>query len=303
MSKVKTILFRADSSSDIGTGHIMRDLVLAQKYAKEGAKIIFASCDLKGNINQKILNTGYQLVTLKSNSKKELKELIKKLHIDLLVIDHYKIDHKKEKYLKKKTGVKILAFDDTYKRHYCDILLNHNISAKKRKYKKLVPKWCQIKCGKKYTLLRQEFIEEKKKKYKKDRDIKRLFIAMGGADTANLNSKILKVLSKFQYIKVDLVTTSANQRLQELQKYSEKKSWINLHIDSSKVAKLMAQSDLAIITTSSIVHEVLYMELPFIAIKVVENQERMYRYLKKKKYHPLAKFSSKKLSKRLRGIL
>ena len=30
------ILIRADSSSTIGTGHIMRDLVLAQKYSKKG---------------------------------------------------------------------------------------------------------------------------------------------------------------------------------------------------------------------------------------------------------------------------
>jgi len=41
--KNKTILFRADSSSTIGTGHIMRDLVLAQKYAKKGYKIIFGT--------------------------------------------------------------------------------------------------------------------------------------------------------------------------------------------------------------------------------------------------------------------
>jgi len=32
---MKNILFRADSSSTIGIGHIMRDLVLAQKYAKK----------------------------------------------------------------------------------------------------------------------------------------------------------------------------------------------------------------------------------------------------------------------------
>ncbi len=31
-SKIKNILFRADSSSTIGTGHIMRDLVLTNKY-------------------------------------------------------------------------------------------------------------------------------------------------------------------------------------------------------------------------------------------------------------------------------
>ena len=39
---------------------------------------------------------------------------------------------------------------------------------------------------------------------------------MGGADTANLNPKILEVLSKFQNIKVYLVTTTANKHLEEL---------------------------------------------------------------------------------------
>jgi len=32
--KTKTILFRADSSSSTGTGHIMRDLVLSKLYKK-----------------------------------------------------------------------------------------------------------------------------------------------------------------------------------------------------------------------------------------------------------------------------
>lgn len=51
------ILFRADSSSTIGTGHIMRDLVLAQQYPE--ANITFATQDLNGNINHKIIETGY----------------------------------------------------------------------------------------------------------------------------------------------------------------------------------------------------------------------------------------------------
>ena len=38
------ILVRADSSSYIGTGHIMRDLVLAKQYLNEN--IIFATQDL-----------------------------------------------------------------------------------------------------------------------------------------------------------------------------------------------------------------------------------------------------------------
>jgi len=295
MSKAKTILFRADSSSTIGTGHIMRDIVLAQKYAKKGAKVIFATQELKGNINHQIDDAGFERVVVKSNSKKELVHLIEKLSIDLLVIDHYGIGYKKEKYIKEKTGVKILSFDDTYEKHHCDILLNHNVSAKEKKYKELVPKHCKIKCGSKYTLLREEFYREKKKKYKKNKNVKTVFLAMGGTDTANLNIKILKVLEKFSNIRVKLVTTTANKHLTQLKKYCKSKKFVKLHIDSNEVAKLIAQSDMAIITPSVIVNEVMFMKLPFIVIQTAENQREIVKYLQKNYISVLEQFDKKTL--------
>ena len=62
------ILVRADSSSYIGTGHIMRDLVLAKEYKNEN--IIFATQDLVGNINHQIIETGYKIELLKSKDRK-----------------------------------------------------------------------------------------------------------------------------------------------------------------------------------------------------------------------------------------
>ncbi|MCK9492377.1 MAG: UDP-2,4-diacetamido-2,4,6-trideoxy-beta-L-altropyranose hydrolase [Sulfurimonas sp.] len=304
------ILFRADSSSTIGTGHIMRDLVLAKKYAKKDHNIIFATQDLSGNINHKILEDGYKLVILKSNSLKELDAQIKKLDIDMLVVDHYRIDYKFEKKLKiQNPKLKILSFDDTYEKHYCDILLNHNISADKTKYKVLVPNRCVLRCGAKYTLLRDEFFKEKKKQKKKlkiKNSTFKIFVAMGGADTANLNIKILKELKKIKNIKVNLVTTTANQHLDLLEKYTKKKSWINLQVNSNKVAKLMAKSDFAIVTPSVTVNEVYYMELAFIAIKTADNQEDMYKFLKSKGYLVLSRFDKIKfqnhISKMLRNL-
>ena len=60
------ILFRADSSSTIGVGHIMRDLVLAKQF--QDSNIIFACQDLQGNLIDTI---PYQVEILKSNSAKE----------------------------------------------------------------------------------------------------------------------------------------------------------------------------------------------------------------------------------------
>ena len=297
------VLIRADSSSSIGTGHIMRDLVLAQQYAKRGDDVIFAARNLEGNINQRVLEDGYALKILKSTSKKELRRVIKDLRIDLLIVDNYAINYKKEKYLKTKTGVKILAVDDTYEKHYCDILLNHNISADKKRYKRLVPKGCELRCGKKYTLLRDEFYKAKQKKYKKDTKTKHIFIAMGGADTAELNIRLLKILENFKGIRVAVVTTSANKHLKELQSYATDKEWIELHINSKKMAKLMAKSDLAIVTPSVTVNEVCFMELPFIAIKTADNQNDIYQYLKKKRFKVIKKFKRKTLLRTLKGML
>lgn len=294
----KNILIRVDSSSTIGTGHIMRDLVLAYKY--KASNVIFATQDLDGNINYKIKEAGYTLEILKSNSLKEVTELVKKHSIDLVVIDHYGIDYKYEKKLKKRTGAQILSVDDTYEKHYCDILLNHNIYANEKKYKKLVPENCELRCGSKYTLLRDEFIEEKKKKPKIKRNkVKTVFVAMGGSDHSNISIKILKVLEKFDNLKVNLVTTTANKNLEELKKYVKNRAWIKLHINSEKIAKLMRKSDFAIVTPSVTLNEVYFMEVPFIAIKTADNQEEMFSYLKKKNFLVLKKYETKKLYKYL----
>jgi len=285
----KTILFRADSSSTIGTGHIMRDLVLAKQYPER--KIIFATQDLEGNLNSKIIESGYEVQNLDSNDIDELIELVQKLSIDMVIIDHYGINYKFEKTLKEQTAVQLMVFDDTYEKHYCDILLNHNISGDEKRYKNLVPKNCELRCGKEYTLLREEFTREKRKKT--------IFLAMGGSDSTEVNIPILKVLSSFNNVKVHLITTTANNNLEVLKKYIQKKDWIKLHINSTKIAKLMKKSDLAIITPSVTANEVVYMELDFIAIMVADNQDDMYRYFKKNNLTVLKKFNKKKLINKL----
>lgn len=292
-----TILFRADSSSTIGTGHIMRDLVLAKQYPDD--KIVFATQELDGNINHKIKGSGYEIKTLKNNDRDELDTLIKQLHIDMLIIDNYDINAEYEEYLKKQNPHLILMIlDDTYEKHHCDILLNHNIYADAKKYKNLVPKNCELRCGAKYTLIRDEFIKEKAKKPYKSKEKKiRVFLAMGGADTQNLNPKILKVLKNFDTIQVDVVTTTANKNLEELKKYVKDKKWITLHIDTNKIAKLLRKSDLTIITPSVTANEVYFMQKPLIAIQIADNQREMYKFLKQNGYLVMKRFS-KKLLKR-----
>lgn len=273
----------------------MRDLVLAEQYSD--ASITFATQNLDGNINYKILDAGYALEILDTNDKEELLELMQKLNIEMVIFDSYDVDYAFEKCIKKQTDVKILSLDDTYEKHYCDILLNHNINADEKKYIGLVPKECELRCGARYTLLRDEFRIEKNMKRDKVYDI---FIAMGGADTANLNINILEVLPKG--LKVAIVTTKANKHLDKLQAYVQDKNNISLFVNSNEVAKLVNQSKLAIITPSVTVNEVHYLGIEFIAIKTADNQEEIYNYLKENGFLVLEEFDEKKLKHNLNKV-
>ncbi len=285
------ILFRADSSSSIGTGHIMRDLVLAKRDFKDD-NIIFAVRNLEGNINHKIKEAGYKIEILKSNNIEELNQVIKKYSIDMIVIDHYGIDYNYEKKLSiLNSKLSIMILDDTYEKHYCDILLNHNIYADESKYKDLVPKHCEIRCGEKYTLIRDEFYKEKEIKREKIYDI---FIAMGGVDSANITLQLLKLLPIDK--KIAVVTTSGNKNIKDLKSFINKRENIKLFIDFDKIAKLMNESNFGIITPSVISQETLFMGVKFLAIQTADNQKEIAKYLKKKNILVLKKSEIKKIN-------
>ena len=295
------ILFRADSSSTIGTGHIMRDLVLAEQF--KDANIIFATQNLSGNINHKIKEKDYTIEILNSNDIEELINIIKKYSIEMVVIDHYGIYHDYEKALKEITGITIFVLDDTYEKHYCDILLNHNISSNATKYIGLVPENCEIRCGAKYTLFRDEFkIIRKTPRDISGKDTLTVFIAMGGADHSNKNIDILKAINKFGNIKANVVTMGANKYLEELEEYVKEYENITVHINTDKIASLMNESDFAIVTPSVTVNEVIFMRLPFIAIQTADNQHEIAQYLEDHNFQVLRSYDTNTLANAIKTV-
>lgn len=265
------LLIRADSSSRIGLGHIMRDIVMAQQYPQ--ASITFACQELEGNINAHI---PYSVHILNSNDPKELIDLIQTRAINRLIIDHYGIGYADEKRIKEATGVTMVILDDTYQKHCCDILINPNIYADPTRYKDLIPSHAILRCGKEFMLIRDKFYLAKKASIPKTDAI---LVAMGGSDPLNLSYEVIRALPSDRPI--HLVTTHANPHLETLQHYSNEHPHIRLHLNTPHMAELMAQSALAIITPSSIAHEAIFMDLPFIAIQSAENQNEFVAYMKR----------------------
>ncbi len=271
------ILFRSDSSSEIGIGHIMRDLVLASQFVYN--EIIFACQDLDGHIMDKI---PFKVEVLHSHDKEELVKLIKKIDIDFLVIDHYKIDDLYEKYVKDKTGVKILSFDGSYRKHYCDFLLNQNIYADAKKYQDKVPSFCKVFCGLEFALIRDEFKKEKNLQAKIDSEYIKVLVTLGGADPQNKTLKILEKLEKVVDARVEIITVigGANPYKKVIESFiKSSKHKHTIIVDAKNMASLMRGVNFAISSAGSTTIELLYMEIPFFTLSIASNQDLSFRYL------------------------
>ena len=263
-------LFRVDFGAHIGFGHLMRSLV----YAKNFDEVIYIST------SDNTTSLPYTLIPV--TDEEEFFKEVEKLQPSEVVVDNYNFTLAHEKTFKKRFAtIKLSVFDDDYRKHHCDEIINHNISADINRYDnpaivKIIP-----------PLIREEFYKEKGIQREKIYDV---FIAMGGADTGGNTLPILQNLPK--HLHVVVVTTSANIHLEALKKYVDAREEITLHVDSKEIAKLMHQSRFGIITPSVIVHEALFIDLPFLAIKTADNQEDIYNYLQKKGYNVLERFNS-----------
>lgn len=275
MIELKKILFRCDSSFNLGLGHVKRCLVLAKRLKEQNSdiEILFATLSLEGNINEEIVSKGYILEPLEDSSLEILDKKIKELEIDFLIIDSYSIDEVFEKELKQKNQkLKVLSFDDTFCLHYVDMLLNHGIQAKKSDYKNLVPPSCKVLCGSEYTLLRDEFFME----YQNSIEENSVAILLGGNDVLNLSSKVanalLEINSKYS---VSIITSSVNPYIEELRQRAD----IKLLVDIDNIAEVLSSKEFVIVASGGSLFEVMALKKNFINIEVATNQKEVTNFL------------------------
>jgi len=280
----KRVLFRADSSSKIGLGHIKRDLVYALRLRSKN--ISFATQGLEGNINHLI---PYPIHTLKNPNVDELISLCHNLKIEHLILDNYALSYEDEKKIKTNCNLKLSIFDDTYEKHYCDEIINHNLGANAKKYIGIAPLFCKISLTP--PLIREAFIQEKKHRKIKDS----IFLSLGGTDHSNLSLKVLKAL-KPNKLNIILATTSSNPHLQALRSYAKVNPWLKLHIDAN-IAPLLNRSYLAIVTPSVLAAEAIFMDVEVISVRTADNQVEVERFLKKQRFTTLKATEIYKLSR------
>lgn len=297
---IHKVVFRVDSSTVIGSGHLMRCLTLAARLQKQyQAEIFFLSRDLLGNLAELAQKKGYQLVLLPraeentalvdygkwltvtqdQDAQDCIDVLRKEAPIDMLVVDSYAIDAAWENQLRPFVR-KIMVIDDLANRkHDCDILLDQNFYLDKdTRYQGLVPKNCQLCLGPQHVLLREEFYEVKKHLRERDGEIHNILVFYGGSDLTNETLKALQAIIRLKTcstLTVNVIVGASNPYKTKIEAFCQQYDFFHYYCQVDNIAEFMDTADLALGAGGTTTWERCFLGLPAFVTAIAENQVRI----------------------------
>lgn len=288
------VAFRVDASSAIGTGHLMRCLTLADELAKRGAQARFLCRHMPDSLRELAIRRGHELVSLpprngklddlrhsawlgcpQQDDARDSLEALAGAKWDWLVVDHYALDARWEAKLRKAAS-HILAIDDLADRkHDCDLLLDQNFDAdpRARYARKLAPR-CRPLLGPRYALLRDDFARLHGTVRPRTRPVKRVLISFGGVDAENLTTRAIDAASRVGRFQIDVVIGAQHPARAAIAARCRAEG-LACHVQTERMAELMAGADLAIGSGGSSTWERCAVGLPALTFAVAENQKRL----------------------------
>ena len=276
---IGTLLIRADASTTIGTGHVMRCIALGQEWLSRGGDVVMLSVELPIALAQRLEVEGIvsKPLTCSSGSDNDLLQTInaaKVLDAQWIVADAYHFDLAYQQGVRQAGYLLCMIDDYAHRPNYeADIVLNQNVGADHIRYgKQKVGQWL---LGSQYAMLRNEFLETTRERPEKDLDQPwNLLVTLGGSDLDNITRVVLLGLAELTCCwRAVIVVGGANPHRQDLESLVLNQNLpVTLVYDSYGMPELMREADLAISAGGSTCWELCYLGVPVALIAAAENQ-------------------------------
>lgn len=277
------IIFRADGGSQIGLGHIMRCLALAEML-KDDFEISFAIQNPDEKIKELISQIGFKsffFLPQTTDFQQDVQNLItitNSVNDKVFILDGYNFQSAYQQKLKQHCK-KLIYIDDLFAWHqYADIVINHSGVVKEQNYK--IEPYTKLLLGTKYALIRNDFWQYSS--YKKlEFPFQKILVNLGGADSNNNSYKIIENLFDLNHsFEITLLLGAANKHINTFKKFQHDNLIILQNISSQRVAQTISHCDIAIVSCSTIAYEVSIVGKPFIGVITADNQVVYKDYFK-----------------------
>ena len=187
MENRRKIYFRADASAEIGYGHFIRTLALADMLRDDFECVFYTQQPTDYQVKE--LEKVCSFVTLPTDDSKFTVFLNSLGGSEIVVLDNYFYTTEYQREIKNK-GCKLVCIDDMHDKHYvADAVINHDLVEEKDFDKE---PYTNLYLGLDYALLRKPFLQP----LKENNRIKgKWTICFGGSDVYNLTTKVAKILN------------------------------------------------------------------------------------------------------------
>lgn len=282
--KFRPLLLRADASTTIGTGHVMRllALVAAWRTLTAGNSPVNLIGDITiAGLHQRLNQSAIQFRPI-SHSHPDPQDLKEFAHIAIdlqpawIVLDGYNFDSDYQ-FSVRALGFPLLIIDDLahHPHYHADLLLNSNPDAAQLAYK--VENKTRLLFGSRFCLLRPELhIARNMDKAPITILGRKLLITMGGADPQRLSFLALQTCIQLgPEWEIKIVLGSANPFRDELQRRAFGLTNVEILIDVANMGLLMLWADLALAAAGTTTWELAYLGVPTLLIAAADNQIRV----------------------------
>lgn len=297
------VFIRADASSRIGSGHVMRCLTLADRLVRDGASVTFVCREHHGNLIELIERKGYAVARLplpdadarldgyaawlgvsQSEDAAQTAKAMAGDDADWLVVDHYALDAQWETAMRRHAA-HILVIDDLANRpHDCNVLLDQNLVANlDHRYDHLLDSQAIRLLGTRYALLQPEYAMLASDAIMEERAAPRIMIFMGGADRGTTLKAVTGLLAlERQDIACDIVIADTNPDAHVVKGLIAGRPNMAVHASLPSLAPLIAKASLAIGAGGSASWERLCLGLRAVVVMLADNQREITEELERR---------------------
>jgi UDP-2,4-diacetamido-2,4,6-trideoxy-beta-L-altropyranose hydrolase len=274
------VIIRADAGPQIGTGHVMRCLALAQALQDSGVKATFSVAEKFPWLESLLGKEGVEAVRMlakpgSSEDAIQTAKLARKEGCDWVIVDGYHFGAGYQSIIKT-NGLRLLFLDDIgHADHYsADIVLNQNVNACETLYKSR-ENYTRLMLGTQYALLRRDF-RELQGWHREIADVAdKILVTLGGSDPKNNTFKVIECLNLVEVdeLEINVIVGANNPHLKTLQS-AAMSSRLTIRIDENvaKMPSRMAWADMAISAGGTTCLELAFMGLPTCIVVIAENQ-------------------------------
>lgn len=288
------VVFRVDASQHIGSGHVMRCLVLAEALRDNGYSVLFATRAQVADLNDFISSKGFSVIDLMQPSYwqtptssadyaawlqvSEIEDsqdfIYKVANADLVIVDHYGINIKWHKQVKQHLSCTLMVIDDLVREHEADIVLDQTLNRDALEYTKF--RDCLALTGTDYALLKPGFrCSQEALLHSAPPEKHTILISMGGIDLPNASLSVLIALQHLvEKIPTTVLLSKRSPNYEEVKAFVNTNSdWVN-HVDFvDNMPEFMAKYSIMVGAPGSTSWERACLGIPSIIVPIADNQQ------------------------------